>query len=77
VLACNDGTLYTGITNDLVRRIRQHNNGSASRYTRSRRPVRIIYQERCRNHSFALKKEYAMKALTRRDKEIYIRKHAE
>ena len=46
VLRCVDGTLYTGITKDLARRCQQHNDGVASRYTRSRRPVKLVYQER-------------------------------
>jgi len=76
VLKCADNTLYTGITNDPSRRLEQHNAGTASRYTRSRLPVKRIYQEPCRNRSFALKKEYAVKALTRGEKEDYIAKHA-
>jgi predicted GIY-YIG superfamily endonuclease len=76
VLKCGDGTLYTGITNDLKRREAQHNTGTASRYTRSRLPVKIIYHEPCRNQSYALKKECAMKSLTRKEKEDYIAKHA-
>ncbi len=76
VLECSDGTLYTGITNDLGRRLELHNSGRASRYTRGRRPVTLIYQEPCRNKSYALKKEYAVKALTRSEKEDYIKRHA-
>jgi predicted GIY-YIG superfamily endonuclease len=72
VLQCSDNTLYAGITNDLERRIKQHNNGTASRYTRSRLPVALAYQERCRGRSSALKKEYAMKQLSRKEKEKYI-----
>ncbi len=72
ILKCNDGTLYTGISNDLQRRIGQHNNGTASRYTRSRLPVKLIYQERCRGRSSALKKEYAIKQLSKLEKERYI-----
>ncbi len=74
VLQCGDNTLYTGITNNLQRRIQQHNNGTASRCTRSRLPVALAYQERCLGHSSALKKEYAMKQLSRKEKEIYIAK---
>jgi predicted GIY-YIG superfamily endonuclease len=74
VLQCGDNTLYTGITNDLQRRIQQHNNGTASRYTRSRLPVVLAYQERCLGRSSALKKEYAMKQLSRKEKETYIAK---
>jgi predicted GIY-YIG superfamily endonuclease len=69
---CGDGSLYTGITNDLQRRLRQHNNGTASRYTRSRLPVRLVYQERCRDKPGALKKERRVKSLSRKAKEAYI-----
>jgi predicted GIY-YIG superfamily endonuclease len=72
IIQCSDGTLYTGITNDLDRRLDRHNRGTASRYTRSRRPVRLLHQERCRTKSSALKKEYAVKALSRQEKEEYI-----
>jgi predicted GIY-YIG superfamily endonuclease len=75
MLKCSDGSLYTGITNDLARRLEQHNAGKASRYTRSRKPVKLIYQEPCRGRSRALKKEYALKSLTRKEKEDYIRDH--
>jgi predicted GIY-YIG superfamily endonuclease len=74
VLQCGDNTLYAGITNDLERRIKQHNDGTASRYTRSRLPVVLAYQERCRGRSRALKKEYAMKQLSRKEKEKYIKR---
>jgi putative endonuclease len=69
---CADGTLYTGITNDLQRRLGQHNDGSASRYTRSRLPVRLVHREGCRGKSGALKKEYRIKSLSRKEKEAYI-----
>jgi len=69
---CADGTLYTGITNDLQRRLDQHNSGTASRYTRSRLPVALVYREGCRDKSGALKKEYRMKSLSRSAKEDYI-----
>ncbi len=72
VLQCADGTLYTGITNDLERRLAGHNAGTASRYTRSRLPVRLLYTEGCRNRSSALQKEYAFKQLTRGEKQLYI-----
>jgi len=74
VLMCGDGTLYTGITKDLDRRGAQHNNGTASRYTRSRLPVTLIHREPCKDRSSALKKEYAMKQLSRAEKEEYIKK---
>ena len=68
ILRCADGSLYTGSTTDLTRRTRQHNDGTASRYTRSRRPVKLVYQERKRSQSLALKREAAIKKLTRKQK---------
>jgi predicted GIY-YIG superfamily endonuclease len=73
VLKCRDNTLYTGITIDVSRRVQQHNSGTASRYTRSRLPVMLIFSEPCRSRSQALKKEYAMKRLSRKKKEEYLR----
>ncbi len=73
VLRCVDGTLYTGITKDLARRCQQHNAGTASRYTRSRRPVTLVYQEPQGSQSLALKREAAIKKLTRRQKLALIR----
>ena len=77
VLRCADGTLYTGITKDVTRRIQQHNDGTASRYTRSRRPVKLVYQESQRSHSLALKREAAIKRLTRKQKRALIREREE
>jgi predicted GIY-YIG superfamily endonuclease len=74
ILKCRDGTLYTGITNNLSRRISQHNNGSASRYTRSRRPVQCMYHEPCLSRSRALKRELAVKSLPKKEKEKLISK---
>jgi predicted GIY-YIG superfamily endonuclease len=73
ILRCVDGTLYTGITKDLARRCQQHNDGTASRYTRSRRPVKPVYQESQCSRSLALKREAAIKKLTRRQKLAMIR----
>lgn len=73
LLRCADGTLYTGITTDLPRRCRQHNAGTASRYTRSRLPVKLVYQEAQPNRSVALKRELAVKAMSREKKESLIR----
>ena len=73
LLRCADGSLYTGITKDVSRRSRQHNAGTASRYTRSRRPTRMVYVESHAGQSQALKREAAIKALTRPEKEALIR----
>lgn len=75
VLMCGDDTLYTGITNDLPRRVRQHNAGTASRYTRSRLPVQLVFQKRCRDRSYALKQEYALKQLSRNEKKAFLEKN--
>lgn len=68
VLQCRDGSLYTGITTDLTRRMRQHNEGTGAKYTRSRRPVELVYWEEVASHSEALKREYAIKQLPREEK---------
>ena len=72
ILRCADGSLYTGITNDLTRRCEQHNSGTASRYTRSRLPVTLVYQEEPTTKGKALKRELAIKALSRKKKEELI-----
>jgi predicted GIY-YIG superfamily endonuclease len=76
VVKCGDGTLYTGITNDLRRRIGQHNGGTASRYTRSRLPVELVYREPCLNKSSAMRKECRMKSLSRKEKEALFKRTA-
>ena len=68
MMRCADGSLYTGITKDVIRRCQQHNAGTASRYTRSRRPVKLVYHESCPDQSSALKREAAIKAMNRRGK---------
>jgi predicted GIY-YIG superfamily endonuclease len=73
ILRCSDGSLYTGITKDVRRRCERHNAGTASRYTRSRLPVAVVYQERKAGRSLALKREAAIKAMSRLEKESLIR----
>lgn len=68
ILRCRDGSLYTGITNDLPKRLKTHTAGKASRYTRSRLPVTLAHQEPAPTKSHALKREAAIKRLTRRAK---------
>jgi len=72
LLRCRDGSLYTGITNDLPKRLKAHAAGKASRYTRSRLPVTLAYTEPQRSHSLALKREAAIKKLSRRQKDLLI-----
>lgn len=73
VVECADGTYYTGITTDMTRRLNEHNRTKrGAKYTRSRRPVKLIYFERYADRSEASKAEAAFKKLTRKKKEIYI-----
>ncbi|HEX9486597.1 MAG TPA: GIY-YIG nuclease family protein [Gemmatimonadales bacterium] len=68
MLRCRDGSLYTGITNDLPKRLARHNAGTASAYTRARRPLRLVFQERQPDRSTALRREAAVRRLTRAGK---------
>ncbi len=72
IMRCADNSLYTGITKDVDRRLKQHNAGTASRYTRGRLPVSLEYQEAQPSQSMALKRELAIKALPRHEKESLI-----
>jgi putative endonuclease len=72
VLHCADGTFYTGITTDLVRRIEEHNGGRGSRYTAPRRPVRLAWKEEHPNRSSAQRREAEIKGWTRRQKETLL-----
>jgi len=68
ILECQDKTYYTGTTNNLEQRIKNHNLGKGAKYTAGRRPVELIYQETCTNKSDALKREYRIKQLSRLEK---------
>lgn len=68
LLRCSDGTLYTGTTNDLRRRVQQHNAGKGARYTAGRRPVALVYVENCASRSEALRREAALRKLSHRQK---------
>ena len=72
ILECADKTLYTGITRRLDRRLTAHRNGSASKYTRGRGPIRLVYQESHTDRSSALKREAAIKKMRRPDKHALI-----
>ena len=68
ILQCADGTLYTGWTTDLERRLRAHNSAQGARYTRGRRPVRLVYWEEQPGRSAAQRREAAIRRLSRADK---------
>lgn len=68
ILRCADGSLYTGWTNDPARRLAAHNTGTASKYTRSRRPVEMVYRECFPTPGEAMRREAAVKRLSRREK---------
>lgn len=68
ILRCADGTLYTGWTNDLPRRLAAHAAGTGSKYTRARRPVELVYHETHETREAAMRREWAIKQLTRAEK---------
>ncbi len=68
ILRCGDGSLYTGITNDLPRRLAAHSSGRGAKYTRSRLPVALVWQEAQPDKSAALRRERQIKALSRAEK---------
>lgn len=72
ILRCGDGSLYTGITTDVEARLAQHRAGKGAKYTRGRGPLELVYTEECDDHSAALKRELAIKALPREEKEKMI-----
>ena len=65
LLRCADGTLYTGYTDDPVRRTKVHNAGKGAKYTRARLPVELVYQEVCPDKAAALRREYEIKQMSR------------
>ena len=68
MLKCSDGTLYTGWTNDLEKRVEAHNSGKGAKYTKARRPVELAYYEEFETKEQAMKREYAIKQLVRKEK---------
>ena len=68
ILECRDGTLYTGITDRLEHRLKAHNEGKGAKYTRGRGPVKLLWQEHCTDHSYALRREIQIKRLSRSEK---------
>jgi putative endonuclease len=74
LVRCADGTYYAGSTTDVAARSTAHNAGRGARYTSGRRPVEVVYQEVCGSKSAALRREHALKRLTRAAKETLIRR---
>ena len=74
ILRCADGTLYTGWTNDLEKRIRAHNSGEGAKYTRSRRPVELAYYEEYETKEEAMSREWHIKHMTREKKTKLMKK---
>ncbi|MEE0109516.1 MAG: GIY-YIG nuclease family protein [Oscillospiraceae bacterium] len=73
ILRCRDDTLYTGITTDVEKRLEAHSSGRGAKYTRGRGPLELVYRETCGTHSDALKRELAVKRMTRAKKQALIR----
>lgn len=68
IVQCSDGTLYTGWTNDINKRIKVHNQGKGAKYTKSRLPVKLVYSEEYDTRREAMQREYAIKQLNRKEK---------
>lgn len=76
MVRCGDGTLYTGWTNHLEKRVRAHNEGCGAKYTRSRRPVKLVYFEAFESKEEAMRREFFIKRMTRKQKEELIKEFA-
>ncbi len=74
IVRCADDSLYTGITKNVVRRIQEHNNDDSlgAKYTKARRPVVLVHQEKCKSRSAATKREIEIKKLSLKDKNILL-----
>jgi predicted GIY-YIG superfamily endonuclease len=69
MLRCSDASLYTGITNDLEARVKKHNAGKGAKYTKTRRPVKLVFSKKCRNQVAAMKEELSIKRMPKNRKE--------
>lgn len=76
ILQCADGTLYTGITNDVERRMSEHEAGQGAKYTKGRGPFQLVYNEICKDRGFASKREIEIKSLNKDQKLRLISRHA-
>lgn len=74
ILRCSDDSLYTGWTNNLEKRIKAHSNGKGAKYTKARLPVELVYFEEFEDKIEAMRREYAIKKLTRKEKLLLIKK---
>ena len=72
ILQCADGTLYTGITNDLERRMAEHDAGQGAKYTKGRGPLLLVYQESCQGRGLASKREIEIKSMVRKAKLLLV-----
>lgn len=77
ILQCSDGTLYTGWTNNMEKRLKAHNAGQGAKYTRGRTPVKLVYAEVHESRQEAMSREVQIKKLTRKEKEALIQNHQE
>ena len=75
MLKCNDSSIYTGISNNLKRRLDTHIKGNGSKYVRTRLPFKLIYTEECLNRSKAIKREIEIKKLDKKNKELLVKLH--
>lgn len=75
ILRCGDGSLYTGVAKDLARRLAEHRAGNASKYTRARRPVRLVWSRRVKTWRRALKVEHLIKQLSRSQKLVLVHRN--
>ena len=76
ILECKDGTYYTSWTNNLEKRLKDHNEGRWAKYTKARLPVSLIYYEEFQTKEEAMRREYAIKHMTRGEKDVLIKAHS-
>jgi len=74
IVRCKYGTYYTGITDDVEKRIKVHNSGKGAKYLRGRGPVKLVYQKKYKSKGEALRSEYAIKSMSKKEKENLINK---
>ena len=75
ILRCNDNSLYTGVTLDIEKRLIKHNSGKGAKYTASRRPVQLVYSEKCKDKGAALKREIEIKKWSKAKKEKLLKQN--